>query len=129
MLRELAKWNKDHPAVTIAKRLQSRRLPKVVYVNGARIRKAKNIIKEFKQTNDIQSWQIAVLTSPHLSYEAGQDSILVIDSIGEAKYLHDNSILINALSDKKENFYFVSIDIEIVNKPQVKKLLRSLQKL
>jgi uncharacterized protein len=129
LLRELSQWKNNHPAVAIAKRLQKRKLPKIIYINGHHIKTAKKLVREFKVSNLIQPWQLTILTLPHLSYEINRDSILVTDSIGNVKYLHDNSLMINALSDKRESFYLVCIDSEIAGKAKVKKLQASLQNL
>ncbi len=130
IIRCLAGFDQDHPAITIAKRLHARKLPKVLYLDQSKFVRAEILVKEFKEKNSdkIQDWQIALLKLPHLSYEIEQDPILVKDSHGSIKYLHDDSLMINAISDKCENLFLVCIDAEIVNQPFVMDFIKILKR-
>ena len=131
LIRELSHWDYDHDAVVIAERLYSRKLPKIIYINALHIELAKEMVEEFKRKhqNEIRSWQIAILMLPHLSYEMNHDPILVMDPRKVIKYLHDDSLMINAMSDKQEEFCIVSVDHEIADEGIVIELMKALQAL
>lgn len=129
LIRQLAHADKKHPAITLAKRLYARRIPKVIYGDSEKSRKIDEVVKEFKENNknQIEDWQIAILNLPHLSYEMSNDPILIEDFSGNAKFLHDNSLMVNALSDKNENTVLVIVDREIANQSWLDELYSSLQ--
>ena len=60
-------------------------------------------------------------------YAVSKDPILVQDFSGAVNYLHDDSVMIGAISDKYESAYLVSIDAEIINQPHVAKLIKELR--
>jgi hypothetical protein len=126
LIRLLASWEIKHPAVEIAKRLHKRCLPKEFHISEENVAKAQELIDNFKQKATIQDWQLTLLQLPHLSYQMSQDPILLRDSSGNIKYLHDNSLMIHSLSDKYESVYIVCVDAEIIAKPAIKKLLQIL---
>ncbi|MGD9107652.1 MAG: HD domain-containing protein [Gammaproteobacteria bacterium] len=130
MIRYLAGLDSDHATILLAKRLQHRILPKILYVHEKHVKHADAIVKEFKQHNRkaIDDWQIALLKLPHLSYAVNKDPILVRDFSGTANYLHDNSMMISAISDKYESAYLVVIDAEIINRTQVVDLIERLRR-
>jgi len=131
LVRLLASWENDHPVVSIAKRLQVRHLPKAIPIDAANMDKAKSLADEFKEQykDKLQSWQVALIQLPHLSYQGSQDPILVKDYAGSVKYLHDDSLMIHAISDKSETSCLVSIDSEIIRKPYMEKFCKDLMRL
>jgi HD superfamily phosphohydrolase len=127
LIRRMAHWDFQHPAVTIANRLQTRKLPRVLRVHEDNADKVKELIENFKQTHpEIQSWQIALLVLPHLAYKVDEDSILMKDASNNTHYLQDISMMISAISDKRESAYLVSIDIEIERQLEKEGLLKLL---
>jgi uncharacterized protein len=128
IIRYLSGLKDKHPAVKLAKRLQIRALPKILYVDEKNAKMASKLVAEFKEEfgGKICAWQIAILNLPHLSYEVNNDPILIKDHYGSVKYLHDNSLMINAMSDKYENACLVSIDVGIIEWPQITKLIKKL---
>lgn len=130
MIRYLAGLDGDHATILLAKRLQHRILPKILYVYEKNVKYVDEIVGEFKQHNrkTIDDWQMALLRLPHLSYDVSKDPILMKDFSGTANYLHDNSIMINAISDKYESDCLVVIDSEIVGQSQVAELIKRLRR-
>jgi HD superfamily phosphohydrolase len=130
IIRDLANLETDYSTIMLARRLQDRLIPKILYIHEDRIEKAQQLVQDFKISNrkNILDWQIAVLKLPHLSYEISKDPILVKDFTGRAKFLHDNSQMINAISDKYESAYLISIDAAITNETKVQRLIKELMK-
>ncbi len=123
VIRHLAHQNFQHTAVTLAQRLHARQLPKVIYVDESSVTRVSQQIEEIKKQHDIEDWQITLLQLPHLSYEIEQDPILIQDSFGRVSFLHDDSLMVGALSDRRENSSLICIDTEILNHSAVKKLI------
>lgn len=130
MIRYLASLDGNHATILLAKRLQHRILPKILYVHETNVKYVDEMVGEFKQHNckKIDDWQIALLKLPHLSYAVSKDPILMKDFSGTANYLHDNSMMISAISDKYESECLVVIDSEIVGQSQVAELVKRLRR-
>ncbi|MBU1629073.1 MAG: HD domain-containing protein, partial [Gammaproteobacteria bacterium] len=127
MIRSLAKSNAHHPVIELAKRLHNRRVPRVLYIDPHQIAEAREIIEHFRKKQKIQDWQIALLELPHLSYEMNHDPILIRNFFGATRFLHDDSLMIHAISDKSEYLYLLSIDAEISNSKKMIPFYRSLK--
>ncbi|MEK6731061.1 MAG: HD domain-containing protein [Pseudomonadota bacterium] len=123
VIRYLAHQNFNHTSVTLAKRLYARQLPKVIYIDEKSVNSVSQQIEEIKKQHDIEDWQITLLQLPHLSYEMEQDPILIQDSFGRVSFLHDDSFMVEALSDRRENSSLVCIDTNILHHFAVKKLI------
>jgi len=129
LIRHLANLEHDNSTVMLAKRLQHRVLPKILYVHEKDIKHVGEIIQHFKEKNkkQVRNWQVNLLQLPHLSYAVNKDPILVRDFAGKINYLHDNSMMIGAISDKYESSYLVVIDAQILEQPSVQKLMQELR--
>lgn len=131
VLRECAQMNFDHPAILLAKRIQTRALPKAIAIRSEHHQQAKNLIDKVKKENTkkIADWQLRLFNLPHQSYQAEHDPILMRDESGKVKHLHERSFILSALSDRWENLSFICLDQEILSLPIVKKLCEALRKL
>ncbi len=127
LIRELAGWKDQHQAVILAKRLHERCLPKVIPLDVDKIERARALIDGFK--GKIFQWQLAIINLPHLSYELLKDPILVQESTGAIKYLHEESLMIGALSDKNEDHYLVCLDQPLLATKAGEKLYNALRNL
>lgn len=121
----------NHPAVRIAKRLQARQSPKVLRIGQVQAKIAKDMITEFMSGNkhQVESWQIGLIDLQHLAYQGTQDPILVQDTVGTVRYLQENSMIINALSDKSEDACVLCMDIAVFSSEKGKKLYNDLRQL
>lgn len=129
LIRELATWKDEHPAVTIAKRLQSRILPKVISLNVQNVAAAKALISEFSLKFSVPDWQLSIIAFPHSSYTLSEDPILIQESTGAIKYLHKESLMVDALSDKSESHYLVCLDQLLISRKEGEKLYNLLREL
>lgn len=129
LIRHLANLEHDDSTVMLAKRLQYRILPKILYIHEKDIKRVDEIIQKFKDKNkkQVRAWQVNLLQLPHLSYAINKDPILVRDFAGKINYLHDNSMMIGAISDKYESSYLVVIDAQILDQSVVQKLMQELR--
>lgn len=127
-IRYCAKRDRTTPAVEIAKRLYYRRLPRVYRVFASQAASLQASVKEALGSAELnlQAWQLAILSSPHKAYSGQQDPIYVQESQG-LRYLHDDSLMIGALSDKQETSCFLCVDAEILELPAVAALVKDLQ--
>ena len=132
LIRLMANGSHDHLTATkIASRLQRRQLPKLMPVYETNLPVAKKKLEEFKQCHQgkIEPWQFGLIDLTHLSYQAATDPILVEDISGNTHLLQENSPMIDAISDKRENTYLVCIDQEAYDKFQGKQLFQMLQEI
>lgn len=130
LIRRIANWDYEHPVVTIARRLQTRQIPKVIQINEANADKARDLITDFKEKHkNIKAWQLALLVLPHQAYKVNEDAILMKDFSGNVQYLQDISLMISAISDKRESSYLISIDIELKEQLEKEGLLDILRSL
>lgn len=114
LIRRISHWDHPHMAVTIARRLQSRQLPKVFQISEANFERVSSLISDFRSKHpSIRGWQLSLLVLPHLAYKVDENPILMKDFVGRVQYLQDISLMIGAISDKRERSYLVSIDVEI----------------
>jgi uncharacterized protein len=127
VIKQLAAMDDKHPAVLLAKRLQFRRMPKVVHLDDKDITQPEQLLAEFKaqNKNDFQDWQIALIETPHQSYTL-EDPILVNCKNGTTRPINEMSLMIDAMSNKFENTAFLSVDAEIYGDQRVKDFLAKL---
>jgi HD superfamily phosphohydrolase len=130
LIRKLVELNdKTHPATQLAKRLQYRRMPKIVRLDNLDLSYVKQEIDEFKIDNKdtYQDWQLHFIQTPQRSYSGEDDPIYVLNEYGEATPINNYSEIINAMSDKYEHVAFLSIDNVIAQDEKVLKLINHLQ--
>ncbi len=127
LIRALANTDHVHVCVDIAKRLESRKLPRVFSLKQEQHDKVKQRVAEILESHkhDIHAWQLAVLNPPHHSY-LSKDRIKVVDYRGRTKYIDEDSLIINALLDKTEMMCCLAVDHGILNSEPVKQLLAEL---
>ena len=128
IVKLLAETQDPHPAAQIAQRLQHRCMPKIVRFDHLEHKTAEDILAEFRHAHhkDIQDWQIAIIKTPHQSYSAEGDPILVVNEQGKVKSLNEMSLMINAISDKYENTAFLCVDSVIAENPHINQLIEKL---
>jgi len=120
----------DHSAaVQIAKRLQDRRMPKIIRLHQSRAADIQSLLLAFqkKHINDFQDWQLMLIETPHQSYSGADDPILVVNESGEIKPINEFSMMIDAISDKLEHIAFIAIDDAIENDPRVIEFIKCIQ--
>jgi uncharacterized protein len=131
IIRSCAAMDFNHQAITLAKRLYQRCLPKAVPIYPQHIEKVREMVNSTKTKcrKQLLSWQLQVLSLPHQSYQADRDPILVEEESGRVRKLHDHSIVMHALSDQWESSHIISIDQEAIALPEVRKLIQRVRKL
>lgn len=126
LLRQLASLTGDHTAIRLAKRILHRQMPVIVDCLPQDTASLQSLVKDFHAENPgVASWQLALIQSPHHSYLAKADPILVERATGQIEALDQISPLIRALSDHTEKTVFLCIDPDIVEQPGVKGLLQT----
>jgi HD superfamily phosphohydrolase len=125
MIKWLTETNIEHTAVQIAKRLHFRIMPKIVRINPHDLNRIEPLLEEFKLSQDhaIEDWQITLIKTPHQSYTAEEDPILIQNENGQVKPLSDISFMIQAIGDKQEQVAFLSIDQIIYQDKSIQRLL------
>lgn len=128
LMKMLAQTNDNHTAAQIAKRLQYRHMPLIIRLDDANVNAAEDKVKTFKSThkNSLQSWQFALIKTPHQAYSIDDDPILIADEQGMAHPLNQISHLINAISDKAEHTAFLCIDQSIAEKKHTMAFIKQL---
>lgn len=129
MIRELANWDLSHPVITLAKRLHQRKLPKVWQIAKHKIDSAEQIFIEWQQSaTEFAPWQIMISRLPSLSYEKGHDPILIADGYHQGVgYLHDDSLMVDALANESEDIALIIIDAAIIQHAKVQQLYNHLR--
>lgn len=125
ILRMLATLKEDHPAIRLAKRIHYRRLPGIVDVPPLTATRIRSLVAEFQKTHagSFEPWQLALIESPHHSYLAEADPIMVAVSPDTHKPLETLSPLIRDISGHTEQTVFLCIDREIAGHPDIQHLL------
>jgi HD superfamily phosphohydrolase len=128
IIKLLAQLDGSHAAIQIAKRLQSRIMPNVLRLNPSRITDIESTLLQFKQLhgNMIEDWQIVLIRTPHQSYTAEEDPILIKCENNNVKTLSDISFIVQAIGDKLEHTVFLSVDNAVYKNPVVQELLKEL---
>ncbi len=128
VVKMLSLTNNSHPAVELAKRLHYRHMPKIIRLDFIDIALAEKMIAEFKNIhqNTLQSWQFALIKTPHQAYSIDDDPILIANGQGIARPLNQISSIINAISDKPEHTAFLCIDNVIAEEHHVLEFIRDL---
>jgi uncharacterized protein len=131
LINQMAEIKLETPASQIAARLQYRCMPKVIYLDLNHIAQCEALVAEFKQEHhkEIQSWQITVIKSPHQSYIAEGDPILVVNEHGTVRPISEMSLMINAISDKYEQTGFLCIDRPLMQNEKIVKLVKKIKSL
>lgn len=129
MIKTLAFMEENLPAVQIAKRLQHRRMPKIVRLNETQVNHIASALKEFKEKhkNNFQDWQLMLIETPHQSYSGAEDPIYVKNEKKEVKPIDEFSMMIDAISDKLEYIAFIAIDDAIKEDARVVEFLTSIE--
>lgn len=127
IVKWLAQSNDSHPAAKIAKRIQFRHMPKIIRLDHWDITTAEKLISEFrnKHKETIQSWQFALIKTPHQSYSL-EEPILVENEHGRVRPLNEMSQMINAISDQYEHTAFLCIDSGVMNQEAVAQFVKML---
>lgn len=127
-VKQLAELDSEHPAVQIAKRLQYRHMPKIVRFDHTDTSSIEALLNDFKQSerDTIQDWQLALIKSPHQSYNVDEDPILIQNEHGLVKPLSEISLMINAIGDKYEQTAFLCIDKTIYETTLIQQLIQKL---
>lgn len=127
LIRFLTEIAPASPAAQIAARLQDRQMPKIIHLDLAQFQMLEPLINEFKakHASFIQTWQLALIKTPHQSYIVDGDPILVINEQGIVRPINEMSLMINAISDQYEQTAFLCIDREIINYESVRQLVKA----
>jgi len=128
MMKVLSNTHDTHTAAQIAKRLQYRQVPKIIRLDYQDTHAIEQLINDFKETHKktIQSWQFALIKTPHQAYSIEDDPILIANELGIVKPLNQISHLIHAISDKAEHTAFLCIDSEIAQESYVVDFVKNL---
>lgn len=126
LIRFLSEQPQDRAATQIAARLQQRQMPKIIHLDLSQMNSLETLIDQFKTAHatTLQPWQLALIKTPHQSYIAEGDPILVVNEHGKVRPITEMSLMINAISDKYEQTAFLCIDRALSNDPEIKDLIR-----
>ena len=129
LIKQLSDMADDHPAVQIARRLQYRKMPKILRVDLDDLQKIANEVHAFQQQyhKEFKDWQIAIIQTPHRSYSGEDDPILVMNERGVIKPIGEISLMINAMSDKLEHVAFLCVDKMIADDKRVIDLMKHVE--
>lgn len=129
LIRQLSEMNDNHPAVQIATRLQERQMPKIIRLDNVDLDAAMHALTEFKtkHQNNYQDWQLTLIKTPHQSYSGEDDPILVTNELGVILPIGEFSLMLNAISDRKEHIAFLSIDKAIADDKAIDQLTKRLR--
>ena len=122
VMRAVAESQKNSDCVELARRLYYRHLPQVYPLNQQQYHKAREVIARLQ----LPSWQLALLSCPSQSYQGNTDPILV-KYHNSVKPLSDVSLMVSALSDKFENYYYLSVDVSLLGHMSLKSLLKEIE--
>lgn len=130
LIKQLAALPNTHQVIQIAKRLEERKMPKILRLDNANLNWVESELQEFKQKhkNDFQDWQLMLIQTPHQAYSGEDDPIWVINEQGKIQPIENYSIMLNAISDTLEHIAFLCIDQLLENDNRVKKFLDSVKK-
>ncbi len=123
VIKLLAEMPEKHSCIDIAKRLQTRCMPKIIRLDHKNLPKILEKIDHFKNKKTIEDWQIAFIRIPHQSYAISHDPILIINEKGVIKPLNEISFMINAIGDQSEEIAFLSIDKNIYEDKELQNIL------
>lgn len=126
LINHLVEINDKGPASQIAARLQYREIPKIIRLDFMDLALLEPLIAEFKQTHakTIYSWQVGLIKTPHQSYIAEGDPILVVNEDNEVRPINEMSLMINAISDKYEQTAFLYVDRALIGNKKVEALMK-----
>lgn len=124
----LAQMDIQHPAAHIAKRLHHRQMPKIIRIDTAEVSHIQKLLIEFKTSHKqaIQDWQLTLIQTPHRSYTADDDPILIANEHNIVRPLNEMSVMIDAISDKLEHTVFLCIDKTIYDNIDLQPLIKIL---
>jgi len=128
VVKLLAEKNTDDPAVQISKRLQHRQMPKIIRFDQLDMQAAQTLLSEFKQQhkNTIADWQLNLIKTPHQSYSADEDAILVVNEQGRVTPINEMSFMIKAISDKLEHSAFLCVDKLLMQDERIQQFIKKL---
>jgi uncharacterized protein len=128
VIKLLAEMDSAHTAVHISKRLQCRVMPTIIRLDHLDLAHVEDTLTVFKQHHhsDIEDWQIGLIKTPHQSYTAEEDPILVKNDHDTVKPLSEMSLMIQAIGDKLEQTAFLSVDKVIIGQKIVRDLIKKI---
>lgn len=129
LIKQLSQADDGHAATQIARRIQSRQMPKIVRLDNADLTRVADELTEFKQQHhrQYQDWQLTLIQTPHQSYSGEEDPIWVVNEHGAMQPIGHFSLMLNAISDKLEHSVFLSVDKLIADDAPIVALMRHLQ--
>lgn len=129
VIKQLSSLDETHDATQIAKRIEGRKMPKIVRLDRHDMQRVEVILNEFKakHSGKYQDWQLSIIQTPHQSYSGEDDPILVVNEHGAIHPIGEYSLMLNAISDKLEHIQFLSIDAAIAYDVEILALTKHLQ--
>jgi HD superfamily phosphohydrolase len=126
LINRLVELGDKSPISPIAARLQYRQIPKIIRLDFMNLAQLEPLIAEFKATSGkaYQPWQLALIKTPHQSYIAEGDPILVVNENNDVRPITEMSLMIHAISDKYEQTAFLCLDRELMGDEKVEALIR-----
>lgn len=118
--------DQNHHLQPLASRIAQRVMPKNYKLYRLEQSEAEKALSRFKEENpEILDWQIGLIKSPHQSYRV-EEPIYVINDRGETKPISDYSLIIQALSEIKEEIAFIYVDRPLLNHKKVKAFIEQI---
>jgi uncharacterized protein len=130
LIKQLSSLDGSHTAIQLARRLQQRKMPKILRLDHVDLRLVEEELQAFKKKNKtLSDWQLMLIQTPHRSYSGEDDPILVVNEQGVIKSIGDFSFMINAISDRQELVAFLCIDKMIAEEKSVTAFIQHLQQM
>lgn len=125
IISELAELNIAHDVVALAKRIHYRQMPKIISLKLDQVHDVQMKIEEIRKQlkHKISPWQLEVISAPRLCYAGDRDPIWVQESSGKVSRIHESSMLVNSLANQYEHACLLFVDHEIVDMPEVQRLV------
>lgn len=126
IIRTLAESSSHQEEAELARRIHTRIMPKIIALDDNELTTVNHKIAELhdQYKNQIQRWQLQLITIPHQAYCDNLDPILVLNAKGKVQPLSYYSQLIQALSNKFENVAFLAIDPLILDHSGISKFIQ-----
>lgn len=112
---ELSKLDLNDDIVKLASCLRLRQIPVILPLRLTQIDDVQVLIDKFKSQfqDQINDWQVEIISTPQLCYSENNDPILVKDKEGHVSRINDISHVVSALSDRYEHACALFIDKEL----------------
>lgn len=129
LVRHLADQTDSSDITLMAQRVHHRQLPKVYRLWNKDLDDVRNRLNDFKKSHEslVRPWQMTLIEKPHQSYSDGQGSIWVVGRHESVRSIREESLFLDAMSDRLEAANFLAVDSAVVGLTEVQQFVDSLE--